>query len=130
MARHINGQKNARANGVASARFTQTVEYPVANGHRDEPAGIAKLSPRQLEAVNLLFKGLSYREISQSLGISLFTVRTHLHSAYKRLQVKSRGQAVARILRETSRDLDALRDGHKSDMLSSRGAAQTILSKR
>jgi len=95
----------------------------IANGDEEAPGGLARLSPRQLAAVDLLFKGLTYREISEILGISLFTVRSHLHSAYKRLQVKSRGQAVARILRETARTPEALRDRLRLD-------PQTILSNK
>jgi len=124
-----NGQKSANANGTAVSRPAKTAKLTVANGHVDEPNGIARLSPRQLEAVNLLFKGLTYKEISESLGLSLFTVRSHLHSAYKRLQVKSRGQAVARILRETSGDTRALYHGHELAPLSSRSASQMIFTK-
>ena len=60
---------------------------------------IEQLTSRQRDIVNLLFKGCSYREIGKSLGISVPTVRAHLHSAYKRLQVKSRAQAVAKLFR-------------------------------
>lgn len=56
-----------------------------------------RLTPRQKEVVSLLLKGFSYRQISENLGISLYTVRAHLHSAYERLEVKSRGQAAAKI---------------------------------
>lgn len=57
-----------------------------------------QFTPRQKEIVNLLLlKGYSYKQIGENLGISLGTVRAHLHSAYKKLQVKSRGQAAAKI---------------------------------
>lgn len=61
-----------------------------------------QLTARQKDIVNLLFKGCSYREIGKILGISLPTVRAHLHSAYKRMQVRSRAQAVAKIFRQRS----------------------------
>ncbi|HTR43616.1 MAG TPA: helix-turn-helix transcriptional regulator [Pseudomonadales bacterium] len=64
--------------------------------------GFEELTVRQKDIVNLLFKGCSYREIGKSLGITLPTVRAHLHSVYKRLQVRSRAQAVAKIFRQTS----------------------------
>lgn len=130
LVRPANGQRSAHANGDAPSRLVQSAKPGVANGDADEPDGISRLSPRQLAAVNLLFKGLSYREISESLGISLFTVRSHLHSAYKRLQVKSRGQAVARILRESSLDLRTLRNGHDVAPPSSAGTARATLTKR
>lgn len=61
-----------------------------------------QLTSRQKDIVNLLFKGCSYLEIGKTLGISLPTVRAHLHSAYKRMQVRSRAQAVAKIFRQRS----------------------------
>ena len=67
--------------------------------------GFEQLTARQRDIMNLLFKGYSYLEIGNSLGISLPTVRAHLHSAYKRLQVRSRAQAVAKIFREGPADL-------------------------
>lgn len=59
---------------------------------------IEQLTPRQKEIVNLLLlNGYSYKQIGENLNISLCTVRAHLHSAYKKLQVRSRGQAAAKI---------------------------------
>src|SRR5580704_14303847 len=57
--------------------------------------GMAQLTPREREILVLLAQGGYYREIGGSLGISAFTVRTHLHSIYKKLGVNSRGRAVA-----------------------------------
>jgi DNA-binding NarL/FixJ family response regulator len=53
-----------------------------------------KLTPREQEILEQLARGGYYREIGASLGISLSTVRAHLHSVYKKLHVKSRTQAV------------------------------------
>jgi DNA-binding NarL/FixJ family response regulator len=58
---------------------------------------IERLTPRQKEVAALLVKGYSYRQISENLSISLCTVRAHLHYVYKKLQVKSRGQAAAKM---------------------------------
>ncbi|HSY17396.1 MAG TPA: response regulator transcription factor [Candidatus Acidoferrales bacterium] len=55
---------------------------------------VEALTPREQEILEQLGKGCYYREISESLGISLSTVRTHLHSVYRKLHVKSRTQAV------------------------------------
>ena len=55
------------------------------------------LTPRQCEVLKELAKGGYYRDIGESLGISSFTVRAHLHSIYKKLQVKSRAQAIVKI---------------------------------
>jgi DNA-binding NarL/FixJ family response regulator len=54
------------------------------------------LSPREWEVLGLLARGYSYKEIADSLGISMPTVNTHIHRTYEKLHVQSRGQAVAR----------------------------------
>jgi LuxR family maltose regulon positive regulatory protein len=54
------------------------------------------LSPRELEVLQLLAEGLSNREISERLFLSLHTVKGHNHRIYGKLQVKRRTEAVAR----------------------------------
>src|SRR5690348_13535288 len=63
-----------------------------------QPVAVEKLTPREQEILRLLAKGHYYREIGDSLDISLSTVRAHLHSVYKKLRVKSRTQAVCKFL--------------------------------
>lgn len=53
------------------------------------------LSPREAELLNLLARGFSYKEISDTMGISISTVNTHVHRIYRKLRVNSRGEAVA-----------------------------------
>jgi DNA-binding NarL/FixJ family response regulator len=53
------------------------------------------LSIRETEVLHLLSKGHLYKEISDTLGITYGTVRTHVQRIYKKLHVRSRGQAVA-----------------------------------
>jgi DNA-binding NarL/FixJ family response regulator len=54
------------------------------------------LSPRELEVLALVAKGYLYKEISESIGISLPTVNTYIRRIYEKLHVRSRSQAVAR----------------------------------
>ena len=58
-----------------------------------------KLTPREREILELLARGHYYREIGDALEISVSTVRSHLHSVYRKLEVKSRTQAVSKLLR-------------------------------
>jgi RNA polymerase sigma factor (sigma-70 family) len=55
---------------------------------------LGRLTPRQQEILQLLAKGFYYKEIGSALGISHSTVRAHLHSVYRKLEVKSRSRAV------------------------------------
>ena len=51
------------------------------------------LSQRQREVLQLLAAGDSNKEISRTLNISVGTVKAHLESLYRRLNVKNRTQA-------------------------------------
>lgn len=52
------------------------------------------LSPREREILALLGRGNLYKEIAHHLGLSLETVRTHIHNIYAKLHVRSRTEAV------------------------------------
>ena len=54
------------------------------------------LSEREQEVYQLLCQGKNSREIAESLFVSQTTVRFHLKNIYKKLDVKSRHEAVAR----------------------------------
>jgi DNA-binding NarL/FixJ family response regulator len=59
---------------------------------------VEKLTRRELEILALLAKGYFYKEIAEQLGISLSTVRAHLHTVYEKLHVQSRTEAVVKFL--------------------------------
>ncbi|MDP4609242.1 MAG: response regulator transcription factor [Burkholderiaceae bacterium] len=52
-----------------------------------------KLSKRQKQLLVMLDRGLSNRDIAESLSISEHTVKVHLWRLFRRLNVKSRSQA-------------------------------------
>ncbi|TMM08052.1 MAG: HDOD domain-containing protein [Actinobacteria bacterium] len=52
------------------------------------------LSPRQRDMVRLLAEGKTYKQIGAQVGLSASTVRTHVHQAYRKLNVVDRAQAV------------------------------------
>ena len=53
------------------------------------------LTKRESEALALVGRGLSNKEIASSLHIAVPTVKNHLHSAFQKLHVRGRGEAVA-----------------------------------
>jgi DNA-binding CsgD family transcriptional regulator len=65
--------------------------------HGDE-AGIAvdRLTPRELQVVELVAQGLSNKEIAGALRISGWTVSTHLRRIFAKLQVATRAAMVHR----------------------------------
>lgn len=56
----------------------------------------AELSPREREVLELLARGYLYKEIADTLAISLPTVNTYIRRIYEKLHVRSRSQAVAK----------------------------------
>ena len=58
----------------------------------------AGLSSRQLEVLELLAQGQSFVEITNRLNVTMQTTNTHVRRIYKKLNVKSRSQAVATYL--------------------------------
>jgi DNA-binding CsgD family transcriptional regulator len=53
-----------------------------------------EVSPRETDIVREICKGLSNKEISEKLFISLQTVKDHTHRIYIKTNVKSRGQLI------------------------------------
>ncbi|MDX1383734.1 MAG: response regulator transcription factor [Thermoanaerobaculia bacterium] len=58
------------------------------------------LSPREREVLQLVVDGLGKPAIARRLGLSYHTVGNHVRSIYRKLQVRSRAQAVAKAIRE------------------------------
>jgi DNA-binding NarL/FixJ family response regulator len=54
------------------------------------------LSPREREVLGFLARGYLYKEIAESLQISVPTVNTYIRRIYEKLHVRSRSQAVAK----------------------------------
>ena len=52
------------------------------------------LSNREKEILQLLAKGLLYKEIAEQRGITTGTVRIHIHKIYEKLHVQNRTEAI------------------------------------
>jgi DNA-binding NarL/FixJ family response regulator len=78
-------------------------------GRRYLPKGVAarlhenesgmRLTRREDEPLELLGKGLSNRELGEVLGVSEDTVKTHLKSLFRKLEVSDRAEAVHEAIR-------------------------------
>lgn len=63
-----------------------------------ETAPVEALSNRENEILQLLAKGLLYKEIADHLRISVSTVRQHIHHIYEKLHVQNRTEAINKAL--------------------------------
>lgn len=53
------------------------------------------LTPRELQTLRLIGDGLTNAQIAASTGLSINTVKTYVRSAYRRLDITLRSEAVA-----------------------------------
>jgi DNA-binding NarL/FixJ family response regulator len=65
-----------------------------------ETAPVQVLSLRENEILQLLSKGLLYKEIASQLSISTATVRQHIHHIYEKLHVQNRTEAINKAFRK------------------------------
>ena len=61
-----------------------------------QPSETEDLSTREREVLGLLERGYLYKEIADSLQISVVTVNSYIRRIYEKLHVRSRAQAVAK----------------------------------
>ena len=57
------------------------------------------LTDRELEILNYLVEGMSYKAIADSCFISVGTVSGHVKNIYKKLHVHSKSEAVAKAIK-------------------------------
>ena len=88
--REVNGGGSPMSTNIAR-KVVQFLQEP-----SSKAAPADGLSPREGEVLGLLARGYLYKEISESIGVSLPTVNTYIRRIYEKLHVRSRAQAVAR----------------------------------
>lgn len=64
-----------------------------------------RLTPREIELLELFSRGHSYKLAGRDLGISPLSVGNHVKSIYRKLQVHSRGEAVYEAVRRRQLNL-------------------------
>ncbi|GEP34303.1 DNA-binding response regulator [Nocardioides szechwanensis] len=65
-----------------------------AGGEGDWPGRAVGLSPREAEILALITQGLSNQEIADRAYLSINSVKTYIRSAYRKINVERRSQAV------------------------------------
>ena len=62
---------------------------------KQKSKSVDQLSKRENEVLSLLAQGYLYKEIADAMTITTATVNSYIRRIYEKLQVQSRGQAVA-----------------------------------
>lgn len=80
---------------MTSAITRKLIEYFQRPAPESLPTDTTTLAPREREVLEQLSRGLAYKEIADLMGCSYSTINTHLQRIYRKLHVRSRGEAVA-----------------------------------
>jgi DNA-binding NarL/FixJ family response regulator len=96
-------------NTIVAPDLAQKMLNTFEGGRPGESARLAPpLTERELEVIRALSRGMSDKQIAQSLGISEKTVRNHTSNIYRKLHIFDRTQAVIYAVREGVIDVSDL----------------------
>lgn len=87
----------ARVAATDAARSEVGLDRPVAPGAGDDP--IPMLTPRESEVATLIAEGYSNAEIAERLYLSVWTVKSHVSSALRKVGLRDRTQLAAWVAR-------------------------------
>lgn len=86
---------------LTNSLFAQIVEFALDSGEKI-PAHAIQFTPREREVVDLITKGLSNKDIAESLHIATYTVKSHVHNILEKLALGTRLQVAAYIRKKGS----------------------------
>ncbi len=92
----------------AAARFLARKMRPEFLGNGEEKSYIKTLTNRELEVLKYVARGLSNQEISETLSISIKTVKVHFGKILQKLNLENRVQAVLFALSQELISLDEI----------------------
>lgn len=83
------------------AFFNPNIARKILFNFQQQPkqAEYIQLSDREKEILRLLVDGLSYKMIADACNVSFHTIHTHVKNIYEKLHVSSKGEAVAKAIR-------------------------------
>ena len=90
--------KGASSDDLASAVETVArgeTMTPARSRPPSTPTGVADLSTREAEVLDLICRGMSNLEIADHLFVSVNSVKTYVRQIYHKIEVNRRAQAVA-----------------------------------
>ncbi len=87
----------AGGGGPMSSHIARKVMHAFQPQFRKSPL-INELTPREQQILELLARGMAYKQIATELNLGMGTVQTHISRVYKKLHVNCRTEAVVKYL--------------------------------
>jgi len=87
-----------KGGSVLSPKIARRVLSHFQSNKKIVPGNKSSLTKKESQVVRFLVDGLSYKKIAMEMGITLDGVRYHVKNIYKKLQVKSKAQAIKKYL--------------------------------
>jgi len=87
----------ANGGGPMSSHIARKVIQAFLPACKNEPL-VESLTPREKQILELLSRGLAYKQIASELNLSMGTIQTHVNRIYKKIHVNSRTEAVVKYL--------------------------------
>ncbi|MEO6206281.1 MAG: response regulator transcription factor [Mycobacteriales bacterium] len=98
--RAVHGGQSLISPSMASKLLTEFAAMVKKSDDRAALPATPRLTPREMEVLKLVAKGLNNRDIAKELFISENTVKNHIRNILERLQLHSRMEAVVYAVRE------------------------------
>jgi DNA-binding NarL/FixJ family response regulator len=94
----VSGNEEAQKRRRLLAELCKVIGASVSGDIADCPTR-AKLSPRMRQTLSGLLRGDSEKQIAMALKVSPHTVHVYVKQLYKKLEVSSRGELLAKFVR-------------------------------
>ncbi len=96
--RYVVGERVMEESEIAPWLFRASERFSIVSGDELQE-GLVPLSPREMEIIRYITRGLSNKMIAHRLGISHQTVKNHMTSILRKLDVEDRTQAAIYAIR-------------------------------
>ena len=93
--------------GTARRSYDRSVLEETGSGTALRAPGMANLTPRELEVLEMISSGLTNAEAARRLDLSVHGIKFHLTEIYRRLGVTNRTEAAVSYLRLIGDSADA-----------------------
>ena len=97
----LNGIRSIFQGGtpISSEVASRIIQWFHQKGKQKELLKLEELTLRETEILNCLCQGFTYKDIAESLGITVHTTNSHIKKIYEKLHVHSRIEAMAKFKR-------------------------------